>query len=150
MSRTDPSPKAILKPLALISLLAILLAVGLRSAYPAADLMYTVAQIGIAVVFAFIVEIVWIGERADRSDGNDHRDWLGVSCGLAFAGMLGVALSLAVGAHREAGHANFLDAIGLWWSVASLALLGVVVAIQPWITDLYREKAEMEKRSSGS
>ncbi len=57
---------------------------------------------------------------------------------------MGVGWALAVGGHRAAGHANFLDLFGLWWAVMSLIPLGGVVVIQPLLADMYRENAEVK------
>jgi len=145
MSRIDALPKGIVKTLGVVALPTIALAWGFRAAYPDPDFMYTLAQVGIAIVFAFVVEAVWMVERVDSQEA-DHRDWLGITCGFAIAGLLGVAFALAVGAHRNAGHANLLDAAGLWWSIVSLVLLGGVVVIQPLLVDLYRARAEAKSR----
>jgi hypothetical protein len=145
ISRIDPLPKAILKTLGVVALPTLCLAWGFRAAYPGPDFMYTLAQVGIAIVFAFVVEAVWMVERVDPHEA-DHRDWLGTACGFAIAGLLGVAFALAVGAHRDAGHANLLDAAGLWWSIVSLVLLGGLVVIQPLLVDLHRAKAEAKSR----
>jgi hypothetical protein len=32
---------------------------------------------------------------------------------------------------RKAGHDGFADKIGLWWAVASIGMLGIIVAILP-------------------
>lgn len=141
MRRIDPFTRAIVLTLGAVSLIAICGAIGFRSAYPDSGLMYAIAQVGIAVVFAYIIEAVWMVERVNRSDG-DHLDWLGMTTGLAIAGLVGVAVALAVGGHRAAGHADFLDLFGLWWAVLSLVLLGAVVIIQPLLADIYREKSE--------
>lgn len=100
-------------------------------------LMYAIAQVGIAIVFAFIVEAVWLIERADRDD-DDHRDWLGVTCGMGVAGLIGVVTALAVGGHGAAGHTNFLDSWGFWWSALSLSMLGGAVVVRPLLADLDR------------
>lgn len=107
--------------------------------------MYAIAQVGIAVVFAYLVEAVWMVERVNRDD-QDHRDWLGTTTGLAIAGLLGVVAALAVGGHRAAGHANFLDLIGLWWAAMSLVVLSAVVIIQPLLADVLRASAEEAKK----
>lgn len=139
--RIDPLLTAIFARFAAISLVAVCMALGLRSAYPNSGLMYAIAQVGIAIVFAYLVEAVWMVERVNRSDA-DHRDWLSMTIGLALAGLVGVAAALAVGGHRAAGHANFLDRFGVWWAVFSLVSLGAVVIIHPLLADTFREKAE--------
>ncbi len=125
------------------------MAIGLRSAYPKPDLMYAIAQVGIGVVIAFVLEAVWLTERVNRAD-DDHRDWLGKTCGFGIAGLAGVAVALMVGGHRAAGHANFLDSAGLWWSVVSLVLLGALVVIQPLLVDLHRAEDENESSRRGA
>jgi MFS family permease len=141
MRRIDPLLKEILLTLGAVSLVAICGALGFRSAYPDSGLMYTIAQIGTAIVFAYIIVAVWMVERVNRSE-EDNRDWLGMMTGLAIAGLVGVGSALAVGSHRAAGHANFLDLLGLWWAVMSLVSLAAVIVIQPLLADIFREKAE--------
>lgn len=141
MRRVDPLPLGIVKALAAIALMAIPFAIGVPFDSPDPDLMYAIAQIGIAIVFAYIVEAVWMVERVNRADA-DHRDWLGTTCGFGVAGLTGVGIALFVGGHRDAGHANLLDALGLWWSVASLIVLGAIVVIHPILADIDRAKNE--------
>jgi hypothetical protein len=54
MRRIDPFPRAIVLTLGAVSLIAICGAIGFRSAYPDSGLMYAIAQVGIAVVFAYM------------------------------------------------------------------------------------------------
>lgn len=137
MRRVDPLQLGIVKALAAMALMAIPFAIGVPFDSPDPGLMYAIAQIGIAIVFAYIVEAVWMVERVNRSD-SDHRDWLGTTCGFGVAGLTGVGIALFVGGHRAAGHANFLDAVGLWYSVASLVVLGAIVVIHPILADILR------------
>lgn len=70
----------------LVALAAALCSAFGGSAYPAPGFMYAIAQVGVAIVFAYIVEAVWMVERVNRGDG-DHRSWLGMTCGLAVVGL---------------------------------------------------------------
>jgi uncharacterized membrane protein len=139
--RIDPLIPAVAKPVGAISLLAVAPAIFWPWQDLASNLMYAIAQVGVAIVFAFVVEAVWLVERADRK-AEDHRDFLGVTCGFGVAGLIGVALALAVGAHRDAGYSSFLDAYGLWWSVFSLVILGSLVVVQPLLADRHRAAEE--------
>jgi hypothetical protein len=56
--------------------------------------------------------------------------------------LAGVGVALFVGGHRAAGHANLLDAAGLWWSVSSLVSLGAIVVVQPLLVDSFRAKSD--------
>jgi hypothetical protein len=40
-------------------------------------------------------------------------------------------LGFGLAEHREAGHANLIDRFGLWWTITSIGLLGLLVALQP-------------------
>jgi MFS family permease len=143
LSRIDPLPRAIIFALSIVALPGLGMALELRSSYPDSGLMYAIGQVGVAVVLAFVIEAAWMTERFDRRESN-HRGWLGAMTGFALAGLLCVASALAVGAHCAAGHANFLDALGLWWSIVSLAMLGAVVVVQPLVADELRAQVEAE------
>jgi len=147
MRRLDPIGWAIFRALGAVTVAALLMTGGARLDDFDPGLMYAIAQVGIAIVFAFVVEAVWIVERVNRNDP-DHPDFLGTMCGFAIAGLTGVAISLAVGAHRAAGHSNLLDAFGFWWSVASLMILGGLVVVQPLLTDQYRARGERSEAAS--
>jgi len=139
--RVDPLPLGIVKVMVALAVSSFALGIGIPFDSPDADLMYSIAQVGIAIVFAYVVEAVWMVERVNRDD-HDHRDWLGTTCGFGVAGLSGVGAALFVGGHRAAGHANFLDAVGLWWSVAALVLLGAIVIVQPLLADIDRARRE--------
>lgn len=139
MRRLDPLSLGIGKALVAIAVPTALITAGVATVAPDPGLMYAIAQVGIAVVFAFIVEAVWMVERVNRDD-DDHRDWLGTTCGFGFAGLAGVGVALFVGGHRAAGHANLLDSAGLWWSVTSLVMLGAIVVVNPLLADGFRAK----------
>lgn len=138
MRRFDPLLSGRAKVIGGLTLTTLVLAKFSPFESPNPGLMYAIAQVGIAVVFAFIVEAVWMIERANRDD-DDHRDWLGVTCGLGVAGLLGVIAALAVGGYRAAGHVNFLDSWGFWWSALALSTLGGAVVVRPLLADLDRE-----------
>jgi len=101
--------------------------------YPSPQLCYSIAGTGVAILLGYVVESVWMVGRAKRRSW--HENWLGSVCGLGLAGLLGVALAVVVAAHREGGHGNLLDDLGLWWSAVSLVFLGVLVTLHPFVVD---------------
>jgi len=47
-------------------------------------------------------------------------------------------VAMGTAAHLEAGHDDFFDKIGLWLAVASIGMLGIIVAILPIIAYEWR------------
>ena len=105
--------------------------------YPSPQLLRSLAEIGSALFLAYVLEAIWLVNRAERRVW--HRNWIGFVAGIGLAGFVGVMSALATAAHLEAGHRNLLDDVGLWWAVQSLLLLGFLVAMQPIFADLVRE-----------
>jgi hypothetical protein len=101
--------------------------------YPSAELCYAIAAAGVAILLGYVVESVWMANRAERDDW--HENWLGSICGLGLAGLLGVASALAAAARLEAGEGALFDSLSICWSISSLALLGVLVTMHPAIVD---------------
>lgn len=146
----SPSPlwRGAISAVASIFLITALFAAGfgvLLDAPPSAALFGRLAQIGATLLVAYSVAIV-AAERQLRAKGpkDAHEDWLGFAGGTGACGLLGIALALGMEAHREAGHANLLDDIGLWWCVSSIGVLGLTIAILPlasysWRTSTRRE-----------
>jgi hypothetical protein len=96
---------------------------------PSADLLSGLASLGTGLLLAYIVEISWLTSRMRRLSDYERR--LGAFVGVGASGLLGVVVALLLAAHREAGHSNLLDSVGVSWVAVSLTFLGVVVIIQP-------------------
>ena len=117
--------------LGLVALLTLVLAMATSSlGYASPALLYALAEIGVALLLAYILEAVWLVNRAERKDWHDN--WLGAICGVGVGGLLGIGAALAAAGHREAGYGNLLDDVGLWWAVSAIAILGVFVTLQPF------------------
>lgn len=120
---------------ALATLGAYFFLAGLAPASP--ELLRTLATIGAALLIAYVVEAVWLVPRVEIDE--DHEEWLGFITGAGIAGLLGVVVSMLLSAHREAGHDNVLDDLGLAWTATSLLILGGVLVLQPLLADRYRD-----------
>jgi hypothetical protein len=123
--------------LSVLALMAVGAFVARPLGYPSAELCYALAGIGVAILLGYVIEAVWMVGLAKRDKG--HENWLGFVCGLGLAGLLGIALALAVAAHRERGHGNLFDDIGAWWAISSLGLLGLLVVLHPFFVDRWRD-----------
>lgn len=124
--------------LAMVTYLAAMLALTVgRAAYPSANLMQTFAQIAATLLVGWVVMAVWMVARVER-DGDDREEWLGGTTGLGVGGLAGLAVALLVAAHREAGHANFLDRFGCWWAVISIGALGLMLVLHPLVVERWR------------
>ncbi len=104
--------------------------------FPSEALMRDIANIGIVLVLAFIVEAAWLTPHV--VDGNESSKYeLGMLLGIGIAGLVGVIVAVLVGAHLAAGHGNLLDDFGLGWSVISLLALGAMVILQPYLVHVW-------------
>lgn len=96
---------------------------------PSADLLEGFASVGTGLLLAYVVEISWLTTRMRSLSDYERR--LGAFVGIGAGGLLGVVVALLLAAHRNAGHSNLLDNVGLTWVAASLAFLGSFVILQP-------------------
>lgn len=115
--------------LALLVCTVALTLVTLLVSDPSADLLYGFASLGTGLLLAYVVEISWLTGRIRSA--SDYKRRLGAFVGIGAGGLLGVVVALLLAAHREAGHSNLLDSVGLAWVAASLAFLGGFVIVQP-------------------
>lgn len=132
----DPIAKGVANALVSV-VLASLGAYFFLAALPAAspELLRNIALIGASLLIAYVVEAVWLVPRVEIDD--DHEEWLGFIVGAGIAGLLGIVFALLLSAHREAGHSNVIDDIGLAWATISLLILGGVLVLQPLLADRY-------------
>lgn len=114
--------------------------------YPSPELFRQLAQAGIGLLIAYSIAIA-AAERllGDRSALDHHLEWLGFVTGIGVCGLIGIGLSFGIAEHREAGHENLVDQLGLWWTVASVGLLGLVVALQPMNSYQWRKLPERRR-----
>jgi len=105
--------------------------------------MRSMAEIGAAILLGYVIEATWMTSRLERETEEERENWLGSTVGFGLAGLFGIVVALLVAEHRRAGHNNFLDDFGLWWSTVSLGALGVLVALQPLITDRWRRRSDL-------
>ena len=103
------------------------------------ELLRSIATIGATLLLAYIVEAVWLVQRVERDD--EFEEWLGFVTGAGIAGLLGVVFALLLSEHRAAGHANFIDEIGVAWVAVSLVILGGVLVLQPLLAHWLSEPA---------
>lgn len=142
MRRLNPLYIGFAQILVVIPFLAAMLAVLLSSMpAPSAESMRSVAGIGVALLLGYVIEAVWMVGRLERTD-DDREDWLGGTAGFALCGLVAIAVALLVAAHRDAGHSNYLDSLGLWFVAISLGILGIFVSLQPLIVEQWTRKSE--------
>lgn len=111
------------------------------------ELLRSAATIGATFLLAYIVEAVWLVQRVERDD--EFEEWLGFLTGAGIAGLLGVVFALLLSAHRVAGHANFIDRIGIAWVAISMTVLGGVLVMQPLLAHrLSRSAGDPNPRSA--
>jgi NhaP-type Na+/H+ or K+/H+ antiporter len=99
--------------------------------HPSADLFEGLGAIGGAFLVAYAVTASWLIQTSTRRDSNRER-WVGFVSGVGLCGLIGIAVALGFSQHAKA-HQNLLDQLALAWCIASLAILGAIVALQPWM-----------------
>jgi hypothetical protein len=104
---------------------------------PADRFFGSVAQIGATLLVAYAVEVSWLAKTSNRR-GPSHQEWIGIASSTGVSGLSGIAVSLGIAEHLRAGHENWLDYVGFAWSVTSVLLLGLAVALQPLLTYSWR------------
>lgn len=132
---------------AVAAILAFALALGLDSSpYPSPELFRQLAQAGIGLLIAYSITFA-AAEKSlgDRSDLDHHLEWLGFVTGIGVCGLFGIGLSLGVAEHREAGHRNLIDGLGLCWAATSVGLMGLFVALQPMTSYEWRKLPEKRR-----
>lgn len=139
-SFVTPFNLGILEWPAMITVLAALFAYLCKDfAPPSADLTRSVAEIAATLFIGWVVEAVWMTLRLEH-EGEDRESWLGGIAGVGLGGVFAVTAALLVSAHREAGHANYLDWFGLWWATLATFFLGALLAMHPVIVDRWAPK----------
>lgn len=108
------------------------------------ELLRSAASIGATLVLAYVVEAVWLVQRAaqDEAEEEEYEEWLGMTIGAAIAGFLGIILALLLSEHRAAGHANFIDELGVAWVAVSLLVLGASLIAHPLLAHRLRRAGE--------
>jgi hypothetical protein len=120
---------------------ALCLAPGFLSLRPPFAEADTLAQVGAAFMIAYGVEMSWV-VRATSERSRRYEDWIGFTSCLAFCGLLGTIVALAVADSRDG--ASTLGEIGLAWSCAAIVLLGAVVACTPALSYEWRRQLMTE------
>lgn len=118
---------------------AILVLVTRSIPMPPPILLGDLADIGIVLVLAYVLEAVWLAPR--MVEESDYENRLGGLTGVGIAGMVGVLVALLLSAHRVAGHSNLLDEIGLAWVMSSLLILAGMVVVQPLLVHEWRQSS---------
>ena len=125
--------------------LALLLAMALITfsvPVPSPRLFENAAQIGATLVIAFAVEVTWLVNKS-HPRGGPPEEWVVFVSFLGLMGLSGVGISLALVEHLIAGHENWLDRLGFAWVLASLLLLGAIVALQPATVHVWRQEERL-------
>ena len=99
------------------------------------------AQIGAALLIAYCVQMSWV-VRVTVARNAFYERWIGFVTGLGVLGLSGIAAAVVL-ADRDAADSVARDAL-LCWSMASIAILGGLVAFSPaliydWRRQLFSE-----------
>jgi hypothetical protein len=112
--------------------------VGVREAPP--EFLHDLTQIGVGLLIAYSVAIATAEKRVSKIKG-DHEFWVGFVTAVGCCGFLGVSIAAVDAALVENGIGWFADEVIWWWSIASIGLLGWLVAVLPLLTYEWRRAA---------
>lgn len=87
------------------------------------------AQIGATLLVAYAVQMSWVLQNSQKR-GSGRENWVGITAGLGICAVMGIGVAIALSSHDEP--LNWLESLGFAWVLASSALLGFWVAVQPW------------------
>lgn len=104
---------------------------------PPAAVFHDLLQVGVGLLVAFSLTTAAV-RIVDGESLHDHLAWLSFCAGTGVAGLGAIALCVALAAFLESGHSGALAQIGLGFVVAALFLLGLVVALLPWLSFHWR------------
>jgi hypothetical protein len=134
-----------------VSGLAILLWVAFEmwSVDPTPGVLSSLAEIGATLLIAYVIEISWL-VRASRTRRLEERESrLGALTGVGYAGLLGIGASLALSERATAHHWTWLDGLGFGFAVGSLAMLGLMVVMQPMLTHEWMDDDKRAQSTDG-
>jgi hypothetical protein len=140
----SPVRKGLAEAACLVTGVSLMTAAGLGfvAPRPSDSLLRSLAEIGAALLIAYAIEISWL-VRASRARPLAEREArLGVFVGLGAAGLLGIALALAIAEPASEHHWTRLDEIAFAWAIVSLGMLGLVVVLQPLITHEWLDETQ--------
>lgn len=104
------------------------------------DLLQTLALIGAILLPAYVVEVIWLLPR--MGNGEELEEWLGFVVGAGIADLVAIAVALLGVQHRLAGHANWLDDLGLAFVVVSLVVLAGTLVAQPLLAHRFEDASD--------
>jgi hypothetical protein len=114
---------------------------------PSPGLLQTMGQIGATLLIAYVLEISWLVKASRERPLEERENRLGAFVGVGFAGLLGIAFSLALAERTSLDHWIWLDALGFSWVALSLCLLGCMVVMQPLVTHEWMDDEDAEAES---
>jgi hypothetical protein len=134
----EPITRGVLLALFSVVLASIGAAFFLGAVPPASpDLLQSLALIGAILLPGYVVEVIWLVPRMGR--GEELEEWLGFIVGAAIGDLLAIVVALLGVQHRLAGHANWLDDLGLAFVIVSLVVLAGVLVAQPLLARRFSE-----------
>jgi hypothetical protein len=96
---------------------------------PTGQLCGSLAQVGATLLVAYALQIGWVLENS-RKRGVNRENWVGLTMGLACSALVGIGIALALS--TRSGALDLAQGFGFAWTVVSVAMLGVSVALAPW------------------
>ena len=133
LRKLSPLQKGLLEALGvtLATAVMLLLLVSRYFSDPSGGICANIAQILATLLVAFAVQTGWLLQNS-RERGAKQENWVGIASGIGISALIGIGIGLVLTDHPEG--LSWAGKLGFAWMIASLALLGVMIALQPYAT----------------
>lgn len=113
---------------------------------PSPEFLRSLAAIGGTLLIAYVVETSWIVKASRARDLDERESRLGTLVGFGAAGLVGIALALAISERASVHHWIWLDEIAFAWAVASLGMFGITVVLQPLLIHEWMDDEKQDEK----
>lgn len=101
---------------------------------PTTELLETLAQVGAALLIAYVLEVSWLVKVSRERPLQERENRLGALLGVGVAAFVAIAVSLGLVARVGHGDWIWIDVLSLGFVLGALLMVGLTVVMQPLLT----------------